>query len=374
VSTYMLPLLETEVRPAADAQLEDSKLLPVMAADIPTIVERANQAVVSVVVTKDLPIYERYYEEWDPFGGGFGGFVVPRVRERGTEEREVGGGSGFFVTADGMLVTNRHVVDDEEATYTVVTTSGTQLAAEVVARDTLLDIAVLQVTEPGEYPYLEFGNSDELKLGQTVIAIGNALAEFRNSVSVGVVSGLARDITTSDMFGRAEELEGLIQTDAAINPGNSGGPLLDAYGNVIGVNVAVAGGAENIGFALPSNIIKRSVASVEETGSFDRAFLGVHYLLVNEELAEMEDLPIAYGAWIRAGAPGTRAVLPDSPARQAGLRGGDIIVSINGTSLEDATLAELIARYKPGDEVTIEYYRGGTLASTTAILSSPDTE
>lgn len=356
------------------ADLALSTTLPGQGADVPTIVERVNPAVVSVVVTKDLPIYEQYYEEFSPWGDGWGGFVVPRVRERGTEEREVGGGSGFFVTADGLVVTNRHVVEDTDATYTVVTTSGDQLSASVLARDSVLDIAVLQVEKGGTYPHLEFGDSDTLRLGETVIAIGNALAEFRNSVSVGVVSGLARNITARGSFGQAESLEGLIQTDAAINPGNSGGPLLDSSGRVIGVNVAVAGGAENIGFAIPASVVERAVQSVETTGTFERAFLGVHYLAVTPELAKLEDLPVEYGAWIRAGSDGSPAILPESPARAAGLRGGDLITKVGDTSLEDAPLAQVIAQYKPGETVTVEYYRGSSLERTDVVLSAPPTE
>ncbi len=354
---YMLPILVGDLGVTGNGIR-----LPALVSDtgVADIVEQANQAVVSVVVTKDLPVYERYYEELDPFGNGWGGFVVPRVRERGTEEREVGGGSGFFVSKDGLVVTNRHVVDDTEATYTVVTTGGEQLPAEVLARDTVLDIAVLRVTEGSDHPYLSFGDSDALRLGDTVIAIGNALAEFRNSVSVGVVSGLSRNITAGRMGGRgAELLEGLIQTDAAINPGNSGGPLLNGSGEVIGVNVAVAGGAQNIGFALPANLIRRSVESVKETGTIQRAYLGVRYIPVTEELAAAEDLPATFGAWVRAGAQGEPAVVANSPAAKAGLRGGDLIVRINEVSLEERSLASVVGTLAPGTNIEVEFYRGG---------------
>jgi len=226
-------------------------------------VEKANPAVVSIVITKDVPIIERYYQEFNPFGDDFFNdffgdgfkFRIPQQRQKGTEKREIGGGSGFFISSDGYIVTNKHVVDDDKAEYTVLTNDGKKYEAEILAKDSTLDVAVIKVKGSG-FSYLEFGDSDKLKPGQTVIAIGNALGEFRNSVSVGVVSGLSRSIIAGDMFGRSEQLEGVIQTDAAINPGNSGGPLLDIAGKDVGVNVAVSQGAENIGFALTSNTVK----------------------------------------------------------------------------------------------------------------------
>lgn len=231
---------------------------------VTSVVERANPAVVSVIVTKDVPVLERYYERI-PFGNG-AVLRIPHVRQRGTQEQEVGGGSGFIVSPTGLMVTNSHVVSDPEASYTAFTNDGKKYDVEVVARDDALDIAVLKIKNFSvqNMPYLTFGDTSTLKLGQTAIAIGNALGEFRNSVSVGVISGLSRSITAGDGSGRSEQFENVIQTDAAINPGNSGGPLLDLRGLVIGVNVAVAGGAENIGFALPVDAVKRLVASVSQ--------------------------------------------------------------------------------------------------------------
>ncbi|NEN92997.1 MAG: trypsin-like serine protease [Okeania sp. SIO3H1] len=220
-------------------------------------IKEVNPAVVSVVITKDIPIYERYYETFSPFGGWWGSFQVPRIRESGTEEREVGGGSGFIVTAGGVLVTNRHVVDDVTARYSVLLNDGTSYDTEVLWRDDSLDIAVLQISNPDTlFPYVTFGDSTTIQLGETVIAIGNALAEFQNSVSVGVVSGLSRTIIAGDGTGGTEQLEQVIQTDAAINPGNSGGPLINISGEVIGVNVATSRGADNISFALPAHVVQ----------------------------------------------------------------------------------------------------------------------
>lgn len=230
------------------------------------VVEQAAPAVVSIIVSKDLPVIEQYYEEYDPFGDFFGRdffddffqpfkFRIPQYRQKGTEKKEVGGGTGFIVSADGLVLTNKHVVEDEEASYTVLTNEGEKLEAQVLARDLVQDIAILKVARQN-LPTLKLGDSDQLQIGQTVIAIGNALGEFRNTVSLGVISGLKRSVTATSALGQTEQLSEVIQTDAAINRGNSGGPLLNLQGEVIGINVAMVLGAENIGFALPINIVK----------------------------------------------------------------------------------------------------------------------
>lgn len=338
---------------------------------LPDMVERVNPAVVSVVVTKDVPIYERYYEEFDPWGF-WGVFSIPRLRENGTEEREVGGGSGFFVSADGLIVTNRHVVSDEEARYSVLTNSGEVYQVDVLARDPQLDIAVLKVNDLASrdrLPYLEFGSSTDLRLGETVVAIGNALSEFRNSVSVGVVSGLARSIVASDSRGFSERLDDVIQTDAAINPGNSGGPLLNERGEVIGVNVATSRGADNIGFALPAHIVEPVVRSVQTTGEITRPFLGVRYQMINERLQTANNLPFDYGVLIVRG--DTReelAVMPGSPADRAGLRENDIILEIDGQSLKDRDLVQVLRTKQAGDTISLLVYQRGDTVSVTVTL------
>lgn len=324
-------------------------------------IERVNDAVVSIVITKDVPIYERYYESIDPWGF-FGGISVPRVRENGTEERQIGGGSGFIVSSDGLIVTNRHVVNDNEARYSVLLNDGTIYGVEVLARDSELDIAVLQISDPLEkkLTFVSFGDSDELKLGQTVIAIGNALAEFQNSVSVGVVSGLSRSIVASDSLGRSEQLEEVIQTDAAINPGNSGGPLLNTSGEVIGVNVANSRGADNIGFALPAGVVKQVVDSVREYGEIVRPFLGIRYTALTERLIQQNALPVEYGILIIGDeVNGLPAIVPDSPAEKAGLRAGDVILSIDGELLNDRDLAAILRSKAVGEVIELEVLKDG---------------
>ncbi len=360
---------ETTTRDVADVVAVESQIV--------NIVEKANPAVVSIVITKDVPIIEKYYENFDPFGDDFFndffgdgfGFRIPRYREKGTDKREAGGGSGFFVSSDGFVVTNRHVVDDSKADYTVLTNDGAKYKAEVLAKDSALDVAILKVKGKG-FSYLKFGDSDLLKPGQTVIAIGNALAEFRNSVSVGVVSGLSRSIVAGDFSGRSELLEGVIQTDAAINPGNSGGPLLDLRGRVIGVNVAVQRGAENIGFALPSNTVKSIVDSVREHGEIVRPYLGVRYIQVTKALKKKNNLPVDYGALIvRGETAGDLAVIPGSPADKAGIVENDIILEVDGVKLDGKkSLALLIRQKKIGEEVTLKVLSKGKEKEVKVIL------
>lgn len=350
----------------------DQQVLELVATDeqIISTIEVVNPAVVSVVVTKDVLVYERYYESYDPWGF-FGGFSVPKMRENGTEEREVGGGSGFIVSNDGLIVTNRHVVEDEDARYSILLNDGTSYKVEVLARDPQLDIAILKIAEPlkTSLSYLQFGNSETLKLGETVIAIGNALAEFRNSVSVGVISGLSRSIVASDNMGHSEQLDQVIQTDAAINPGNSGGPLLNLKGEVIGVNVATSRGADNIGFALPAHIVKGVVESIKEHGEIVRPFLGVRYEMITKHMAEINALTVDYGALvIRGETKEELAVMPGSPADKVGITENTIILAIDGEELRDKDLATVLRSKSVGQKVQLKLLQAGEEKEVTAVL------
>lgn len=229
---------------------------------LPSIVGAASKAVVSVVVSKDVPQLERVLInpfENDPRFQGLD-IRVPAYRQKGVERQKVGAGTGFFTTPDGYIVTNKHVVADASASYTVLLSDGTQKNALVSYRDPKHDIALIKIDD-GNYPVITLSNSDTLQLGQGVIAIGNALGEFGNTISVGVVSGLKRTISAKDNNNIVQKLENVIQTDAAINPGNSGGPLLDFAGRAVGVNVATVIGSENIGFALPINELRDILAT-----------------------------------------------------------------------------------------------------------------
>ncbi|MFN3188550.1 MAG: S1C family serine protease [Candidatus Paceibacteria bacterium] len=339
---------------------------------LPEVIKNANPAVVAVVATKDVPIYEQYYEQYDPWGGFFGGgFQIPRVRERGTEEREVGGGSGFFVSKEGMIVTNRHVIADESARYSIVTNNEETFEVELVAQDSVLDIAILKVVNAGpqEFPFLTFGDSNELRLGETVIVIGNALAEFRNSVSVGIVSGLARNITARGNNGVIEQLDQVIQTDAAINPGNSGGPMINVHGQVVGVSVATTQGANNISFALPSSMVAQVVTSVQESGVIERPYLGVRYTAITPRLKESNNLSVDYGVLVSGGeTPQELAVMPGSPADKAGIVENDIIIAIDGRSLQDLGLSSVIRTKNIGDSITLTVIHKGEEREVVVVL------
>ncbi len=330
-------------------------------------VKFAESSVVSIVVSKDLPIIERRRAQ-DPFG-----FIPPEFRdffdydffapryfeeeEVGTRREEIGGGTGFIVSENGLVVTNRHVVEDKTADYTILLNDGRSFKAEVIAQSPVVDLAVLKI-QASELAPVALGDSDSLGLGQTAIAIGNALGEFKNTVSVGVISGLSRNIIAQGPFGSVR-LEGVIQTDAAINRGNSGGPLLNLKGEVVGMNVAVAVDAQNIGFAIPINDIRRTIESVKETGEITFPFIGIRYYLVNEELAKRENLAVDYGALIRGDREGP-GVIPGTAAAEAGLRAEDIILEIDGERIdENQTLARLIRRYYVGETVVLKILRDG---------------
>lgn len=338
------------ISPAWDVltgQSGGSDIVNVTAIDVSDVVEEVDPAVVSIVISKDVPIIETYFD--DPFQEFFGrqfGFAVPKQRQTGTEEKEIGAGSGFIISDDGYIVTNAHVVDTQDAYYTVFLNDETSYEATVIASDPILDLAVVKI-DAQDLPHLDFGDSDELRLGQGVIAIGNALGEFGNSVSTGVVSGLSRSILASNGSGRPEELEDVIQTDAAINPGNSGGPLLNFTGDVIGINVAVASGSENIGFAIPANVATEAIAYLKEGKQVARPFLGVRYKLVDG------------GAEIVSGENGEAAIYKGSPADQAGLLEGDIITSVDGKDIDpEHELAKLIRSKDVGDTVKLHIERG----------------
>lgn len=324
-------------------------------------VEKVNPAVVSIVITKDMPTIEQYYRQYYPFSNLGSDSSQNSNNSSSTEKQEIGGGSGFFVSADGYIVTNNHVVSDETASYTVVTSDGSKYTAKVLAKDSTLDVAVLKV-DGKNFSYLSFANSDDIKLGQTTIAIGNALAEFQNSISMGIVSGVGRSVSVSDSStGISEQLDQVIQTDAAINPGNSGGPLLDIRGNVIGVNVAVEYNAQNIGFALPSNIVKGIADSVMNNGKIIKPYLGVRYTQITETLKKSNNLSVDYGALVSKGATSEDlAVIPGSPADKAGIEENDIILEVDGIKLEETKpLATIIRQKQVGQTITLKIIHDG---------------
>ncbi len=236
-------------------------------AQIINAVKIASPAVVAITISKNVPIIEQCpYNPFSNLPPEFQQFFGPNVQfyqpcQKGTKLQEVGGGSGFIISGDGVILTNKHVVADTAAEYTVFTNDGKKYSAKVLTRDPDIDIAVIKITA-SNLPTIKLGNSDLIQVGQTAIAIGNALGEFRNTVNVGIVSGLSRDITASGGGGLIEKIYNVIQTDASINSGNSGGPLLNLRGEIIGINTAIAQNAQSIGFAIPVNQVKKIVSNI----------------------------------------------------------------------------------------------------------------
>ncbi len=338
-------------------------------------VKKASPAVVSITISKNVPIIENC--PFDPFGnlppefqqffGNNSGFTQP-CKTGKTQLREVGGGSGFIVSGDGLILTNKHVAGDKAASYTVFTNDGKKYDAKILAVDPTQDLAVIKIGATG-LPTVTLGDSSSLELGQTAIAIGNALGEFKNTVSVGVVSGLARTVTASGPNVGAETIQGVIQTDAAINPGNSGGPLLNLKGEVVGINTAIAQDAQNIGFAIPINRAKNDINSVKSTGEIATPFLGVRYLAITADIAKSQNLPVDYGALVRGSGEGA-GVTPNSPAAKAGIQAEDIILEVNGQKIDSThALGDEISKYKVGDTIRLKINRAGkdiTLQATLA--------
>jgi S1-C subfamily serine protease len=333
---------------------------------------------VSVIITEELPILEQDgYQYQSPFGDMFSDplfrefqFQVPKYKQNGTQEKEVGGGTAFFVTSDGLLLTNKHVVSDAKGQYTVLLNDGRKLDAEVAATDPSNDIALLRVKGSGFTP-LTIAAGDDLQLGQTAIAIGNSLGEFRNTVSVGVVSGLQRSITAGGMEdGSAERLDQIIQTDAAINPGNSGGPLLNSRGEVIGMNTAIAQSAQSISFALPAAELRNVLASFQKNGRIVRPYIGVRYAPVTPEMKEKQKLASDQGVLIVKGEGDNEpGVLKDSPAEKAGLKEGDQILEADGQKLSGTVLlATIVSAHAPGDKIALKILRDGKEMTITVTL------
>lgn len=332
--------------------IEDSAVIDV--------VDKASPAVVGIIISKNVPnIPDNFFDFFNPFGdNSFDNNY--NNGENGSTKKEVGGGSGFFITTDGLILTNKHVVEDEQAEYTVVTNEGKKYPAKVLARDPVRDVAVIKI-EGSDFPTLNLGNSDSLKIGQTTIAIGNALGEFINSVSRGIVSGLKRTVEAGSGFGDTERLTDIIQTDAAINPGNSGGPLLNIDGDVIGINVAVAQGAQNVGFALPINQALRLIEQAKGGAKIAIPFLGVRYINIDDYIQKEAQLPFNYGVLIMRGSKMTDlAVIPGSPADKAGLVENDIILEINGKKINaDNSLGDAVQKYNVGDVITLKIWHKG---------------
>lgn len=279
------------------------------------------------------------------------------------------GGSGFIVDRTGIVVTNIHVIDPEHREYTITTEDRASYRATVISTDAIHDIAFLRVENPKKITALMLGDSTKLKLGQSVLAIGNVLGLFQNTVSSGIVSGLLRNVSARNET-IEEELHGLIQTDAAINPGNSGGPLITLDGKAVGINSASVAHAENIGFAIPINIIKKDLAALKKYGAITRAFLGVRYVMLDDYTRQLVHATRQTGAYITSPTPHHKAIIPGSPADKAGLRAGDIICEANGIPLTtEFTLQDFLDSFSKETKVRLTIDRGGRETSVITHLT-----
>ncbi|MBI4053825.1 MAG: trypsin-like peptidase domain-containing protein [Candidatus Doudnabacteria bacterium] len=361
-SIYISPWLKLAVigsPPGAVSELK--KVILDENSAIIEVVKEVNPAVVSIIITKDLPKLEQFF--FDPFGNEGDEFVFPPFSFSAPgselERRQIGAGSGFIATSDGLIVTNKHVVADDKAEYTVITKDGTKYPGRLLAKDPLNDLAIVKI-DASALPVANLGDSEKLELGQRVIAIGNTLGELSNTVTTGVVSGLGRTVAAGDASGQTELLQEVIQTDAAINPGNSGGPLLNLAGQVIGVNTAIDRSGQLVGFAIPVSEVKKVLDDVQTHGRVLRPFIGVRYVMVTGDFAQVNKLPADHGALIVQGeGKGETAIVPASPAERAGLLADDIILEINRKRIDEKnSLSRALRVFKPGDQVLLKIQRG----------------
>ena len=324
-------------------------------------IKKVMPAVVSIVISKSLEAIEKEIPPevlpFLPFGQPH--LNVPEEEIDAHGMVKIGGGSGFIVDPSGVILTNKHVVADPKAEYTVVTHDDKKYEAEVLARDPIDDVAILKI-KGNNLPSVELGESTDLDLGETVVAIGNALGIFKNTVSSGIISGLSRSIraATNPMM-PAQELRGLIQTDAAINPGNSGGPLVNLDGKAIGINSAIVFGAQNLGFAIPINYAKRDLADVKKFGHIKRPLLGLRYIMVDEDMKAKNKTPVDYGAMVAGQSPHTPAIIPGSPAYKAGIKEKDIILECNGEKITAShTIQDILEEKDVDDILNLKVLRG----------------
>lgn len=286
--------------------------------------------------------------------------------------QQEGAGTGMIVSSNGYILTNKHVVDGADKVTVVLPDGKTYQNVDVLGTDPLNDVAFLKIKGVTDLPAITLGDSKTIRIGQSVVAIGNALGQYQNSVTSGIISGTGRPVIASssgEAGSEAESLTDLIQTDAAINSGNSGGPLLNLKGQVIGINTAIAEDAQSIGFAIPISATKGLLNHVIKTGKVERAYLGVQYVSITPSVKEEYDLSVGKGDYVTA----TRgqSVQANGPADKAGIKDKDIIVAVNGSRVgEVASVSSLISEYEPGQKVEITVLRGGKEIKLTATLGT----
>ncbi len=333
---------------------------------ISEIAKKVCPAVITVIVSKDLPRAENFYSF--PFAGKE--YIMPKLekgQKNSVKKMKIGGGSGFIISKDGYVFTSNHVVSDTTADYTVILDPKHKYPAKVLSRNPINDTAVLKIAPQdgaplrgeGDFPYLEMADSNQIELGEEVLAVGNALGEFTDTLSAGIVSGLSRFITAfGGLDNQMQNLRGLIQTDAAINPGNSGGPLINMEGKAIGINTAMIAGAQNIGFAIPINYAKKDLEEVKKYGKIIVPFLGIKYVLISKEMAEANKLPVLDGALVVREQLGESPVVEGSAAQKAGIKEWDIILECNGQKITVKNpLSHILQKCKIGEQTTLKVLR-----------------
>ena len=350
--------LKTETQPGSLSTQAKQQYISNESELISDIAKQTGESVVSIDVSSEVPVQS------------FFGIDT---------QTQASAGTGFIVSADGVIITNRHVVPAGASSFSVTMADGTTYKdVEVLGRtsqSSSLDVAFLKIKELNgkKLSPVSLGDSSKVEVGDKVVAIGNALGQFQNTVTSGIISGFGRDVTAGDATGRgAESLTDLFQTDAAINEGNSGGPLVNINGEVIGINTAIAGGAQNIGFAIPINDIKGLISGVLEKGQLVQPYLGVRYISLTDDIAYQYNLEVKRGAYI---APGSQQpILPGSPAQKAGLKEKDTITKVNGIKIDEKTsLTSALSRFQVGDEVTLTVVRDGKTIKLTATLEATPT-
>ncbi len=358
-----LPSSKFELKPPTEKTITEKQTVVYEESVITKVVEESIPSVVTVTIKKTVSSGDIF--QFDPFD-----FFSPFRRIPGTEkEIEKNIGSGFIISEDGLIITNKHVVSDTEAQYEVLTYDKKKYDVIKIYRDNLNDLAILKINSGNEkLKPLKLGDSSKLKLGQLVIAIGTPLGEFTNTVTSGIISGLGRGITAgSPLEGYVERLDNVIQTDAAINPGNSGGPLLNSKGEVIGINTAIAAEGQNIGFAIPVNVVKDLIDNFYKSGgNFEKPYLGIRYKIIDKQTAILND--VVEGAYIIE-------ILKNSPAEKIGLQDADIIIEFDGQKIggeDDQQLAKIILKKKVGDSVKLKIWRDKKIIEKTVILEKSE--
>lgn len=308
--------------------------------------------------------------------------VAPGVVSIVTETRSTGwfgqsststsAGTGMIVTDDGYILTNKHVIDGANSIKVVLDSGETYDKVTLVGTDPLNDVAFLKINDVANLPTVTLGDSKTLNAGQQVIAIGNALGQYQNTITSGIISGTGRSLTAYDSSnGSSENLSDMIQTDAAINAGNSGGPLVNAAGQVIGINTATSSDADGIGFAIPISSVKGMLKNIINNNVADRAYIGVYYVNVTPDVATTYNLPVTSGAYLYANSSQNSAIIKDDPGDKAGLKDKDIITKINGVSVGEAgSVSTLIGEYVPGDTIQLTILRDGKEHTVNLTLGS----